>query len=387
MALLTGSDRRPIQLWFVPVVLGVACLLGIALTWPSDDLATETLDLGLSDQIVQSRVDAVDEAACSFDDTQRCIDVAFSVLEGPDAGTTQHLEYLLGPGLPTFEVGSTALLGIVEDAPPELRYQFVDFDRSIVLWLIAALFAVAVVGLGRLRGLAALGGLAASVVIIVWYVIPAIVAGRDPVLVAMIGAVAIGLIALYLAHGFNDLTHAATVGTVAALALTTALSAITVAAARFTGFVDDDSFTVALAGIGDVQGLVLAGIVLGSLGALDDVTVTQASTVWELRSAAPDLDQSGLFSAGLRVGRDHIASTVNTLLLAYAGASMPLLLRLALSRQPIGVSLNSEAIATEVVRTLVGSIGLVMAVPITTWLAARLAVDPHRPRPGIHRDL
>jgi len=118
---------------------------------------------------------------------------------------------------------------------------------------------------------------------------------------------------------------------------------------------------------------VLAGIVLGAVGALDDVTVTQASAVWEVRRANPALDQADLYSAGLRVGRDHIASTVNTLLLAYAGASMPLLLRFALSNQPAGIVLNSEVIAMEVVRTLVGSIGLVSAVPITTWLAAAIA--------------
>ncbi len=370
---LRGSDRRPIRLWFVPVVLAALCILGILITWPPAETERIDLGLGLDDEVYPATIDAVSPQPCSYDEAQRCVEVGFLIQEGPAAGSVDYKEYLVGPGLPEFDLGAEVVLSRIPDAPPNMEYQFVDYDRSTLLWGVAALFALAVVGFGRLRGLAALAGLVASVGIIIWYIIPAIVGGRDPVLVAMIGAVTVGLAALYLAHGFNDLTHAAMIGTVGALALTTALSAITVSLARFTGFVDDDSFTIALAGIGDVKGLVLAGIVLGSLGALDDVTVTQASTVWELRRAAPHLDTADLFRSGLRVGRDHIASTVNTLLLAYAGASMPLLLRLAVSRQPFGAVINSEAVATEVVRTLVGSIGLVAAVPLTTWLAAHLA--------------
>ncbi|MGC2241121.1 MAG: YibE/F family protein, partial [Acidimicrobiia bacterium] len=121
------------------------------------------------------------------------------------------------------------------------------------------------------------------------------------------------------------------------------------------------------------SGLLLAGIVLGAIGALDDVTVTQASAVWELQQANPEMGSRRLFESGLRIGRDHIASTVNTLLLAYAGAAMPLVILFSLSALPIGVVASSEVVAVEIVRTLVGSIGLVAAVPITTWLAARQA--------------
>jgi hypothetical protein len=126
----------------------------------------------------------------------------------------------------------------------------------------------------------------------------------------------------------------------------------------------------------DLQGLVLAGMVFGALGALDDVTVTQASAVWELRAADPTMSRFALYRAGLRIGRDHVASTVNTLALAYAGASLPLLILFVLSRQSLGTVANSEVISVELVRTLVGSIGLVAAVPLTTWLAARLAPGP-----------
>jgi uncharacterized membrane protein len=146
-------------------------------------------------------------------------------------------------------------------------------------------------------------------------------------------------------------------------------------AAAFSGFATDESlFLSFLEGV-DVQGLLLAGAVLGAIGALDDVTVTQVSTVFELKRANPNLGASDLFQGGLRVGRDHIASTINTLLLAYAGAAMPLLLLLTLSNLNLSLAANSEVVAIEIVRTVVGSIGLVAAVPITTFLAARTAAS------------
>jgi uncharacterized membrane protein len=299
--------------------------------------------------------------------------VTFQLLEGPTPGSIDSKEYGVVPGTPSFEEGQLVLLGYNPDAEATQQYQFADFERRPVLWVVGLVFAAAVVGLGRLRGLAALAGLVASVAILLWFIVPAIIEGRNPVLVASVGAGAIAFIALYLAHGFTQLTHVAVLGTFAALLVTIVGSAIAVAAAGFTGFSAEDSFILSFVGNIDVRGLVLAGIVLGAVGALDDVTVTQASAVWEVRRANPALDRRDLYAAGIRVGRDHVASTVNTLLLAYAGASMPLLLRFALSNQPGGIVLNSEIVAVEVIRTLVGSIGLVSAVPITTWLAATVA--------------
>ncbi len=143
--------------------------------------------------------------------------------------------------------------------------------------------------------------------------------------------------------------------------------------ARFTGLVEEETFFLLEVPDLNLSGLLLAGIVLGAIGALDDVTVTQASAVWEVRKADPTMSAADLYAAGLRVGRDHIVSTVNTLLLAYAGASLPLLILFTLAAQPMGVVASSEVMAVEIVRTLVGSIGLVAAVPATTWLASRMA--------------
>lgn len=204
------------------------------------------------------------------------------------------------------------------------------------------------------------------------FIVPAILAGQPPDLVALAGGAIIALLALYLAHGCRPLTHVATIGTFVSLGLTVGLAGLVSGLAKFSGFTSEEiGFLIALETV-DIKGLVLAGMVLGALGALDDVTVTQASAVWELAAANPDLTPSQLTAAGLRVGRDHVASSVNTLLLAYAGAAMPLLLLFGLSGQRLGIVANSEVVAVEIVRTLVGSIGLVTAVPITTWLAAQV---------------
>jgi uncharacterized membrane protein len=265
------------------------------------------------------------------------------------------------------------VLAYQEGAAPEFRYSYFDRQRRPVLLWITALFIIAVVVMGRARGAAALAGLGASVLVILTFIVPAIIDGREPVMVAIVGASAIAYVALYTAHGFNRMTTVALLGTLAALALTALLAWGTLEAARFTGFASDVSFILTFVGTINVQGLLLAGVVLGSLGAIDDVTVTQASAVWEIRAANPEMTRSRLFRSGMRVGRDHVASTVNTLLLAYVGASMPLLLFFVLAGQSLGTSLNTEIVAVEVVRTLVGSIGLVAAVPLTTWLAARMA--------------
>ncbi len=328
---------------------------------------------------------------CSFDDTQTCRILA---LVFDSTGDPQYAEYELFPGEtgPEFFVAGRVIAEFVEGEAGELevfnvsglspsrQYQFADFQRrSTLLWLAVA-FAVVVVVLGGWRGAAALGGLVASVAVLLVFVLPAILDGRSPVLVAVVGAATIAFVALYTAHGFSRMTTVALIGTLAALMLTALLSVLVVGIAEFTGFVTEESALLTLFDDIDVRGLLLAGIVLGAAGAIDDVTVTQASAVWELRAANPGLTSSQLFGRGLRIGRDHIASTVNTLLLAYAGAALPLLVLFVLSEQSLGTVANSEVVAVEIVRTLVGSIGLVAAVPLTTWMAA-IASTP-RPASG-----
>jgi uncharacterized membrane protein len=345
--------------------------------------------LGPGDRVVLSRVaptatvTAVSLAPCSFDDETECVAVSlvieddgrpreatFEAYQGEDAATVAAgdevlVDYIHGQG--ELEILSVRLLD------PQSIYQFADFDRRLVLVAVAVVFALVVVVLGGWRGATALVGLVMSVLILLMFVLPAILDGRNPVLVAVVGSAAIAFVTMYLAHGFGRMTTIALAGMTAALILTAVLSAVVVDLARFTGFVTEEtSLLTFFEGI-DVTGLLLAGIVLGAAGALDDVTITQAATVWELKAADPSLQSAGLFRRALRVGRDHIASIVNTLLLAYAGASLPLLVLFVLARQSLGTIANSEVVAVEIVRTLVGSIGLVAAVPLTTWLAARFS--------------
>jgi uncharacterized membrane protein len=219
--------------------------------------------------------------------------------------------------------------------------------------------------------------------VLLQFVIPAILDGRSPMAVAVVGAGIIAYLALYAAHGFTRMTTVALLGTLASLALTAILSALVVGAARFSGLTADEAFIISVAGHFDLSGLILAGIVLGALGAIDDITVTQASAIWELRAVDPTRSRRDLLRSGMRIGRAHVASTVNTLVLAYAGASMPVLILFVLSDQSPSTVANGEIVATEIVRTLVGSIGLIASVPITTWLAVDVVTRRGRHAGGV----
>jgi uncharacterized membrane protein len=357
----------------VVAVIAIGVVIGLIMLYPRDSPQIDLTDFGFADDVVPATVSAVETGECADLPDLDCTVVDFSDSEGevihsqafPNDGSAQ----------PQLEVGDDVFLAVVDAGDGTYLYNYADRDRAILLGALALLFAAAVVGLGRMRGLAALFGLGVSLLVLLGFIVPAIIAGEDAVLVALVGGSAIVLVALYLAHGYTPLTHVAAVGAFAALALTTALSWGVLEIAQFTGLASEESFYLLLIPGFDISGLLLAGIVLGAIGALDDVTVTQASSVWEVRQANPALESGDLFESGLRVGRDHIASTVNTLLLAYAGAAMPLLILLSLSKQPFASIASSEVVAVEIVRTLVGSIGLVAAVPITTWLAARQAVE------------
>jgi uncharacterized membrane protein len=265
----------------------------------------------------------------------------------------------------------------VPEPPP---YFFVDFDRRVPLTILAVVFAVVVIALSRWRGFAALGGLAVSLLILIKFVLPAILAGSDPLSVALVGGATIMFLALYLAHGLNAATTTAVLGTLASLLLTGALALLFVNISIFTGAGSEEaSFLQISQQQVNLQGLLLASIIIGTLGVLDDVTITQASAVWELHRVNPGLGARGLYRSGIRIGRDHIASTVNTLVLAYAGASLPLFILFSVSNRGLDQVLNIEIVAEEIVRTLVGSIGLVASVPITTGLAALVVTSASRP--------
>jgi uncharacterized membrane protein len=276
-----------------------------------------------------------------------------------------------------FEVGRAVEVARVSAPGTPETYAIVDFQRGAPLAVLVVLFALAVVALGRWQGVRALVGLGVCAVIVVGFLVPALLAGRDPTLVALVAAMAVMCTTLPLSHGWSATTRAAAAGTAVALLATIGLAHLAVDLTALTGLSSEDVQLVRFA-TGrpiDVRGLLLAGIIVGTLGVLDDVTVSQASTVAALRRLDPTAPARRVAAEALRVGRDHIAATVNTLFLAYAGAALPLLILFSVGGAPVGETLTSELVAQEVVRTLVGSIGLVLAVPLTTAIAA-LAVPP-----------
>ncbi|MEW9552769.1 YibE/F family protein [Nonomuraea sp. NPDC050783] len=311
-------------------------------------------------------------------DPATCGEATVKVGEGPDTGKDVELRLPSGPGAQRFAAGDEVIL--LRDA--EGAYQLSDHDRGTPLLLLGLAFALAVIAFGRWRGVSALVGLAVTFVLLLTFVIPGIVEGRSPVLVAVVGAAAIMLAVLYLTHGFSPSTSVAVLGTLAALALTAGLSSAALGLAQLNGVTDDVALTVGMSLPIDTRGLLLAGIIIGALGVLDDVTVTQAVTVAELARANPSYGFTRLYRAASRVGRAHIASVINTIILAYAGASLPLLLLFGIGAQPLGEVLTTPVVAQEIVRSIVGTLGLISAVPITTALAALTASRRARPAPG-----
>ncbi|ASR39501.1 YibE/F [Prauserella marina] len=308
-------------------------------------------------------------------DGKECLTVEVTLSEGNAEGSTIAKVVPIEPSTPRFAAGDKVVLSYSGAQPEDPgSYQIQDFQRGTPLLLLAGLFALAVIVLGRWRGLAALVALGLSFLVIALFILPAILAGENPLLVAIAGSGLIMFVALYLTHGLSARTSVAVLGTMISLTLIGVLAAIFSAAAALTGLDENTTTLIAALGHGiDARGLLLAGVVIGALGVLDDVTVTQTSAVWELRRANPSLSWRELYGAGLRIGRDHVGSAVNTLVMAYAGAALPVLLLASLSGVGLGTILGSQDLAQEIVRTLAGSIGIVAAVPVTTALAAIVA--------------
>jgi uncharacterized membrane protein len=253
-------------------------------------------------------------------------------------------------------------------------YTITEIVRLPSLWPFVVLLAVALVIVGRWKGVASLAGLGASIAVFLLAVLPAVRSGDDPLLATLLGSVGVLVVAVFVVHGFNRKSVAALLGTLGALVLVLVLTAVAISVARITGLGTEDAIFVFVGSAGriDMPRLVLAGVVVGSLGALVDMAVGQASTVWEL-SAAGELRGRKLYASALNVGRDHIGSLVNTLALAYFGGALPLIVLVSLGFQPLSVSINSEEITQSVMAVLIASIGLVLCVPVTTAIAVALA--------------
>jgi uncharacterized membrane protein len=260
----------------------------------------------------------------------------------------------------------------VDKAPDgTLQANYMDYVRSRPLLILLITFILSMLVMGRWKGLGSLISLGISMVMIIGYVIPHILAGEDPVTVSLIGSVILLVATLYLTYGWNLKTHASAVSIMVSLLLTGALSLFFVYLTRLTGYGDENAMYLmqfSSASI-DPRGLLLGGMIIGSLGVLDDLVTSQSAAVVEIHDANPSLGFRLTFQKAMRIGQDHVAATVNTLVLAYTGAALPLLLIFTLGNGSYSYFINSEFLAEEIVRTLVGSLGLIAAVPISTFLA------------------
>ncbi len=358
-------------------VLTLGALVAMVLLWPGAVVDDEALGAAQQIRLVDGVILEVEPVPPEQDDTVGLLPGAILVDVIAEVETTSEIVgFTMSDDTgDTFAAGQRVKLQEITGLEGETTYLISDFRRERPLLLLAVLFLLAVIGFGRWQGARALLGLGLTFLVIVAFIVPAILTGRDPVLVALVGAVLIMVLTLYLSHGWSRKTTAAVVGTAAALGLTGLLAVVFVAAANLTGFTSEEARLANLEVGGlSLTGLLLAGIIIGGLGVLDDVTMSQSSTVFELHRANPSAGFTDLLRSALNVGRDHIAATVNTLFLAYAGASLPLLILFVISADPLVTVATSEIVAVEVVRTLVGSIGLIAAVPLTTALAAGLVL-------------
>lgn len=257
-----------------------------------------------------------------------------------------------------------------------LTVYFADFVRvNSILWL-TAIFAITIIAISRWKGVRSLLSMAFSLAIIIGYIIPRILAGGDPLQVSIAGSIVLLGLTLYVTYGWNLKTHAAVVSMIIVLLITGALAGMFVVVTRLTGSGDENAlFLIQMLNTQiNLRGLLLGGMIIGALGVLDDLVTTQASAVFELHHANETFGFRQLFQSAMRIGQDHVAATVNTLVLAYAGASLPMLLMFSLGRGDYGKLVNFEFVAEEIVRTLVGSLGLIAAVPLTTAIAILFAL-------------
>jgi uncharacterized membrane protein len=383
---LLASPAGRLSMAAVAVLLG-ATVAGLAILWPTDTSSKfQPTVVGTAEK---ARVTFSADRGCQAIAGPGCRLLGIELLDGPNEGKKSFITLPGDELAPDVDPGDR--IRVARNVPAGLSpeqaeklpvdriedqaYGFVDFERERPLLILAILFGFLVVALGRRRGVLSLIGLGVSLLLVVRFVVPAILDGGSPLAVALVGSMAIMLATLLLTHGLGPKSVAAALGTAGSLALTAALAVLFTELAHITGFSSEEATLLLGAREGklSLQGLVLAGMVIGALGVLDDVTVSQASTVLALRRANPGQRLAELYSGALAVGRDHLGATVNTLVLAYAGAALPILLIFSNQSTSFGEAVNREPVAIEVVSMLVGSIGLIAAVPLTTALAALLA--------------
>jgi uncharacterized membrane protein len=368
--------------WVLAAVAVGTAIAAVSL-WPGE--RKDVLGAGLTAPTESARITSLTQAPCTAPQPGTCTTATARLETGPDEGETITIPFSNSGSVPDFAVDDEIRVqkAITPPAPPgadtppptsEPLYNFADYERRAPMLWLAIAFAALVILFGRLRGALSLVGLAASLMVVILFIVPAILDGESPVAVAVVGSMAVMLLTITLAHGLGPKSLAAMLGTTLSLLLVAFLAVAFTDLTHLTGLASEESGALILRGNEiDFKGLLIAGMLIGALGVLDDLTVSQASVVLALRAANPDLGFGQLYRRATDVGRDHVSATVNTLVLAYVGSSLPVLLLFGSGGLGFFDAVNVELVAQEVVGTLVGSIGLIAAVPITTALAALLA--------------
>jgi uncharacterized membrane protein len=306
--------------------------------------------------------------------TQKYQVVRVTILDGKYKGIPMEIDYgkrQVRSDEYDLAVGDKIMVSISKTPENVVNAYFVDFVRTTPMIWLTVVFAAAIIVISRWKGVGALLSMLFSLYVIIDYIIPHILVGEDPLRVSIIGSAILLGVTLYLTYGWTLKTHAAVLSMVVVLILTGLLSAVFVVFSKLSGMGDENAmFLMQMMDTPiNLRGLLLGGMIIGALGVLDDLVTTQASAVFELHHANPSFGFRALYNSAMRIGQDHVAATVNTLVLAYAGASLPMLLMFSLARGDYGTLVNYAFIAEEIVRTLVGSLGLIAAVPITTVVA------------------
>ena len=305
------------------------------------------------------------------------------ILDGDYKGTPFQIDYgkrQLRNDNFRFAPGDEVYVEVDKTANNVVQAYYVDYVRSQPLLILLIAFVVSILVMGHWKGLGSLVALGISMMMIIYYVIPHILAGEDPVKVSLIGSMILLGVTLYLTYGWNLKTHASVVSMVISLLLTGALSMLFVYLTRLTGYGDENAmYLMQFSSVQiDPRGLLLGGMIIGALGVLDDLVTSQSAAVVEIHDANPSLGFRRTLEKAMRIGQDHVAATVNTLVLAYTGAALPLLLIFTLGQGSYSYFINSEFLAEEIVRTLVGSLGLIAAVPISTLVATLMILYQDR---------
>ena len=378
-------NSKSIALVVILILVTVAAVMWILPYFLSPVPLPASIGPGYGEGTVPARVvEIIEEGEIQLGEVPQPYQVMrIELMDGEYRGLLMEIDYgrrqIRQEGI-SFSPGDEILVTMGRRQDGVLTAYFVDMMRiKPLLWLLLT-FIVSIIVISGWKGVRALLAMAFSLLVIIGYIIPHILSGEDPVKVSIIGSAVLLGVTLYVTYGWNLKTHSSVVSMVITLLITGLLTWFFAGLTRLTGFGSEDAlFLLQMQDVSiNLRGLMLGGMIIGAVGVLDDLVTTQSSAVFELHGTDPGQGSRGLFHRSMRIGQDHVAATVNTLVLAYAGASLPMLLVFTLARGQLSYLVNFEIIAVEIVRTLVGSLGLIFAVPIATGIAAWLVLNAHR---------